>query len=125
MQTSMLKEEALHRFFSGFGWAAYDENSVPKTATLPYITYEVSTDNIGSPVFLSASLWDRSTSWRSVTAKALDIARELNYGGVTLPFDNGVLFLTQGSPFSQRVADDDDTIRRIMINIAAEFCSAV
>lgn len=120
----MLKEEALHQFFSSFVWPAYDENSVPDDATLPYITYEVITGNIGTPVYPSASLWDRSTSWQSVTQKGVEIARRLSYGGVTLHYDGGLLFLAQGTPFSERLADDDDAIRRLNINFAAEFLSA-
>lgn len=120
----MNKDQALQTFFSSFGWTAYDENSVPDDATLPYITYEVMTDNIGNTVYLSASLWDRSTSWTTINAKAREIAESLNYGGTTMRFDDGVIFITQGSPFAQRMADDDDTIRRIILNFAVEFLSA-
>lgn len=120
----MDKAQALHQFFSSFGWTAYDENTVPDDAKLPYITYEVETDNIGTTVYLSASLWTRSTSWAAVTQKAQQIADELNQGGNTIIFDDGVVWITQGSPFAQRMADDDDTIRRIMLNFAVEFLSA-
>jgi len=120
----MNKSQALHRFFSSFAWPAYDENTVPTNAELPYIAYEMATDKIGSPVVLSASLYDRSTSWINVSSKADEIAEFLGYGGVTIPFDNGIIWVTQGSPFAQRMADDDDTIRRIILNFAVEFLSA-
>ena len=120
----MNKEQTLQAFFSSFGWTAYDENSVPEDAVLPYITYEVQTANIGTPVYLSANLWDRSTSWRTVTEKGIDIAKELSFGGKTVKYDDGLLFITMGAPFTQRIADDDDTIRRLMLNFAVEFMSA-
>ena len=120
----MLKEEALHRFFSGFGWQAYDENTVASDAELPYITYELATNDIGMPVFISAMLWDRSMSWERITKKAKDIAVELSTGGCTLPYDDGLLWIVQGSPFSQRVGDDDPAMRRIMLNFALEYISA-
>ena len=120
----MNKDQAIQSFFSSFGWTAYEENAVPDDATLPYISYEVMTDNIGNTVYLSASLWDRSTKWATINAKAREIAELLGYSGTTVRFDNGVMFVTQGSPFAQRMADDDDTIRRILLNFAVEFLSA-
>ena len=120
----MNKEQTLQAFFDSFGWDAYDENLVPPDATLPYITYEVQTGNFDTPIYLSASLWDRSTSWRSVTEKGIEIARALSYGGVTIPYEDGLLFITQGTPFTQRLADDTDNIRRLMLNFAVEFISA-
>lgn len=121
----MNKEQALQAFYASFDWPAYDENTVPDDAELPYITYEVSTDNIGTAVFLSASLWDRSTSWGTVTQKLQEIAAYLGNHGITLPYDGGAIWMTRGSPFAQRLADDDDTIRRIMINLQAEFISEI
>ena len=35
----MDKQQAIHGFWSSFGITAYDENSVPDDAELPYITY--------------------------------------------------------------------------------------
>ena len=118
------KEEALHGFWSSFGWDAYDETDVPDDAELPYITYNVMTDNIGTPIFPTASLWSRSTSWKTNTQKAVDIARSLSYGGSTIPFDGGVMFITQGAPFTQRMGEDDDGIRRTLLNVAVEFLCA-
>lgn len=36
--------------------AIYDESSVPDDANLPYITYQVSTDFLGNPQFMTASI---------------------------------------------------------------------
>ena len=120
----MNKAQAIQSFFSSFGWAAYDENTVPDTAEFPYITYEMVEANIGKPVILAASLWDRSKSWQAVELKAKEIADHLGYGGATVRFDNGLIFFTQGTPFAQRLSGEDDSVRRIVINIAAEFISA-
>ena len=40
----MNKEQAIHFFWSQFGLPAYDENSVPDDAQMPYITYNVVID---------------------------------------------------------------------------------
>lgn len=122
----MDKEQALHRFWSSFGLPAYDEYSVPEGVQLPYITYNVATGAIEDIIPLHASLWYRSLSWADVTAKAYEIAQTVaEHGHLILPFDGGRIYLTEGSPFSQRMDDPDDRmIRRIYINLQAEFLTA-
>ena len=46
------KWQTLQAFFEGFGRTAYDENTVPDDAALPYLTYEASGDQEVSSVFL-------------------------------------------------------------------------
>jgi len=46
-------------------------------------------------------------------------------GGVFVPYDGGAIWITRGSPFSQRIsAESSNDTRRIHININAEFLSA-
>lgn len=116
--------QALHEFWSGFGWKAYDENTVPEDAELPRITYSVFTANFDEPVAMSASLWTRSKSWEAITEKAKQINDEIGYGGVIIPFEDGAIWIERGVPFSQRMSDTDDTIRRIYLNIQAEYFTA-
>lgn len=122
----MDKEQALQAFWSSYGLDAYDELSVPDGATMPYITYGVSTGALGDPVQLHGSIWYRSTSWKIITRKAHQIEKDIGeYGHKIIELDNGRLYLTQGVPFSQRMSDpSDDMIRRIYININAEFFTA-
>lgn len=120
----MDKEQALHSFWSSFAISAYDENTVKETATLPYITYNVVTDSFGSAVAMSASLWYRSTSWAAITEKANEIAAYIGRDGRRIAYDGGVLWVKRGTPFAQRMSDEDDTIRRMYINIEAEYISA-
>ena len=120
----MDKEQALHSFWSQFG-TAYDRNTVPEDAALPRITYEVATDNFGAQNILMGSIWDRSTSWKSVTDILHSIEEALGYGGQTIKYDRGLLWVKRGMPFAQRMADEDDSIRRIVINIEVEYLSEV
>ena len=118
----MNKMQALHKFWSSFGLTAYDEQTVPDNAVMPYITYRVVDDNINHPVQLSASIWYYSSSWAAVTAKSDDIAKRLGYGFAKERFDGGYLYITRGTPFAQRMSDpSDDMIRRIYINLQGEF----
>ena len=122
----MTKDEAIYSFYSGFSLPAYDENTVPEGSALPYITYSVSTDSIGNMVILSASLWYRSTSWGAIQDKADEIAAAIGYGGKIIKIDNGYLWLTKGSPFAQRMSEPSDKmVRRIIININAEFLTEI
>lgn len=117
----MNKIQALNAFWNSFNIPAYDENSVPDDAVLPYLTYEVGTDDFLYPVSLTASIWYRSTKWDGVSNKLEEIANRITSGGIMIPYDEGAMWLKKGNPFSRRVSDTDDTIRRILMNIEIEF----
>lgn len=120
----MIAEQALHNFWSGFGLTAYDENSVPDEAEMPYITYNVVTDCFDSEVIMSGSLWYRTISWAAITQKTDEISRYLGLGGIMLTFDDGGIWIKKSSPFAQRMGDEsDDKIKRMVINISSEFIS--
>lgn len=124
----MDKEQALHQFWSSFGLTAYDENTVPDNALTvnfrKYLTYNVATAALDEPTPLYANLWYKSSSWDEITVKANEIAEAIGRGGAIVPFDGGKIWICRGTPFSQRMPDDDDTIRRIYINVMAEYLSA-
>ena len=118
----MNKMQALHAFWSSFGLPAYDETSVPDGAQLPYITYEVSSDDFGNIVPQVASLWYRSMSWIDITEKEMQISDFIGRGGRTLRYNGGAMWISKGSPWAQRMSDEsDDMIRRIVMNIQVEF----
>ena len=114
------KEAALYNFYSQF-LPAYEENSVPDDAVLPYITYNMVTDDFGAEIALTVSVWYRETSWANCTAKPRAIEPAVSAGGVMLPCDGGGIWLKRGTPFAQNMADDDDQIRRKYINLTAEY----
>lgn len=118
----MDKAQALDNFWNSFGWSAYDENTVPDDADMPRITYSMASDSLGNAVSVAASLWDRSMSWAEITQKAEDISEYITkMHPSAVKIDNGRMYLTKGSPFAQRMADPDDTIRRIYLNVNVEF----
>lgn len=121
----MGKDEALYSFWESFDLPAYDEQTVPDDAREPYITYETELDSLESVVSLTGSLWYRSTSWEGISLKAQEIANHIGRGGVLIAYDNGALWITRGTPFAQRISEpSDDSVRRIYININAEFLGA-
>lgn len=121
----MDKAQGIDSFWNGFGIPAYDENTVPTNAVMPYITYATLYDNLDHPVVLTASIWYRSTSWKDITKKADQIAENVGVGGKTIKLDDGYAYITRGTPFAQRMNDTDDSVRRIYINLITEFLTAV
>jgi hypothetical protein len=120
------KEQALHAFWSSFGIPAYDEQTVPDNAKMPYITYRVVTDSFENTVNLTGSIWYRSTSWVDVSNKSAEIAKAVGEHGFRMSKVNGgYLWIVKGTPFAQRMSDpEDDMIRRIYINLQGEFLTA-
>ena len=118
----MDKLQTLQAFWSSFGLLAYDENSVPDGAQLPYITYDVSVDEFGYSVAQTASLWYRSTSWREITDKEAQISDFIGRGGRMVAYDNGAMWIKKANPWAQRMGDTaDDAIKRIILNLEIEY----
>lgn len=114
--------QALQAFWASFGLPAYDENTVPDNAALPYVTYEASEDFFGATLAQTASLWYRSTSWGEITAKEQEIADFIGRGGRQIAFDGGAFWLKRGTPWAQRMDEPSDSmVRRIVLNVEIEF----
>ena len=115
------KWTAINTFWNGFGLKAYDENTVPGNAVMPYITYSASISMLDEPVYMSASIWFRSNSWTEVSQKAEEISNYIG-GGAGVAYDGGRMWVTKASPFAQRMAEPNDLqVRRIIIQITADF----
>lgn len=118
----MNKAQALYSFWASFGWAAYDQTTTPEDAPMPRITYQVETDSFDNTLLLSASLWDKSTSWERISQKVEEISRAIqNMNPPSVAIDGGRMFISKGTPFAMRMADVDSSIRRIVLNINVEF----
>lgn len=114
------KWQAIHKFWSGFGLTAYDENSVPDDAEFPYITYSAAVGDFEQVLVLTGSIWYRSTSWAGISQMQTLISRMTSPYKV-LPVDGGYLYASKGEPFAQRMGDEDDSIKRIYLVFNAEF----
>lgn len=117
--------QTIQAFFEGFNVPAYDENTVDKDASLPRLTYAYAEGDFENPVAIAVSLWDRSYKWTRVTALQRAIGNAIPQGGVLLNYDGGKIWLKRGTPFAQRMSDPNDAIRRIYINLEAEFLTAL
>lgn len=118
----MNKMQTLNAFWNSFGLKAYDENTVPDNAQLPYITYEASSDDFGNKIAQTASLWYRSSSWADITAKEEQISEFISRGGINVSYNGGSMWIQKASPWAQRMDDpSDEMIRRIVLNVTIEF----
>ena len=121
----MDKAQALYQFWNSFNIPAYDQSTVPEDAQMPYITYEMSEDMLDNDLLLSASIWYNSLSWEEITLKANEISRYVTLIHTPIPLDGGgYLWVKRGSPFMQRMSDENKYVRRIYINIQVEFLTA-
>lgn len=130
----MNKQQALNAFWSGFGVLAFEENTVPDDEAIqslidagvapskfPYITYQVLTDSLDAPVNPTASIWDRNTSWERSDVLSNQIAEKIQKM-TPIKLDDGRMFITTGTPYSQHFREEvDSSIRRVVLNLQVEF----
>lgn len=120
----MDKWQAQHDFWSSFGVDAFEEHSVPddKKNVYPRITYEAATSTFEDLVAITASIWNRSTSWTKLDEIADQIERYIKSMGC--PEINGGRYrvFIGNTTFAQKMNDpEDDQIKRILINVTFEF----
>lgn len=132
----MNKQQAYNAFWRQFGVFAFEENSVPDDETIqalidsgvapskyPYITYQVMTGDLDSVLTPSASIWDRSNSTEKIDLLANQIAEAIARM-TPIKVDEGRMFITVGSPFSQHMEDSDSAIKRNVLTLNVEFLSS-
>lgn len=112
----------MQAFWSSFGLPAYDQETVPEDAVMPYITYELMTDSLGTAIPMLASLWYYAMGWKEISRKAEEIAEYIaTMSPPAFPIDGGRIYITKGSPFAQRMSDENPFIRRIVLNVMVEY----
>lgn len=121
----MNKVQAIISFWHNVtGLPVYDENSVPDEARMPYVTCEINTASFENDIPLTANLWYRDTSWEAISLKAEAISKALfELRGTAQKINDGRFRVYEGtSPLCQRLPDDnDDMVKRIVINVMVEF----
>jgi len=130
----MNKQQAYNSFWRSFGVLAFEENTVPDDDTIqklidegvaeskyPYITYQVVTGDIEDILTVTASIWDKNTSWERSDLLSNRISKYTKDMSI-IRLDNGGMFINKGSPFSQHMSEEGDpSIRRIILNISVNF----
>lgn len=118
----MNRWQAQHEFWSSFGMPAYEENSVPVGAEFPYITYQSVSGGFSEILSVSASIWTRTTSWSTATAKADEIEKYIRSMGYPKIEGGRYRVYIGDSTFAQSMGDPNDAqIKRILLNVLFEF----
>lgn len=121
----MDKWQVQYKLWSSFGIPAYDASSVPDgddRPNFPYITYNGVDGTFDSDIPVTVSVWTRDYSWSQANRISDTIYQALKNGGATVRYDNGIIWATAETPFSQNMGDpDDDLIRRKILNILLHF----
>lgn len=120
----MDKWQGLQSFWESFGIPAYDENTVPDDAVMPYITYQAAVGSFEDIIPLSASVWYKSMSWREISQKVDEISERLNGWTLVNLGNHQYIYLKKNrdSQFAQRMADEaSNLIRRVYLSLSAEF----
>lgn len=119
----MTKNKALYAWFNGGEIPFYRASSVPNDVIMPYGTYEyIESAFDAGEVGLTVNLWFRTESEAIPDEKAQELSKRIGYSGVTIPCDEGYIWLKRGSPFCQSLTHENDSaIKRRYINITAEY----
>lgn len=107
---------ALQKFYSSFGVKAYEEHSVPKNATLPYITYELEEPDWREQITLTATLWGSGASYKPLYEIVDKISTEIGEG-LRMPANGGSLYIYKGSPFAQVIDTGNDKVKGVYLLI--------
>lgn len=118
------KAAALQAWLEGFGLPVYRDSAVPGEAAMPYITYGLPTAAFGTQCNSEVNLWYRTSSEAAPNAKAEEVARALGLSGVLLPCDGGGMWVMQGEPFCNAMADEDNAVKRRIINLTIEYMTS-
>lgn len=126
----MTKEQAIHQYWNKFvvdskSIKAYDENTVPQDAAMPYITYEVAVGSLGANILTQVDIWGRGTAWTEVTKIAETICNTIGMGGDDARYDGGRAHIMLDDTHYRRTPDDNSDIRHLTMNIITEFQSEV
>lgn len=122
----MTPEAAIYKFLSGFGIPAYASSSTPDEAEFPYLTYDlVVPGSFDGESTMLVNVWYRTDGEVAPNAKVREMHDAIGMGGVTLPCDNGMVWLKRGTPWAQSVVvGSDEKVKRRYVNIDLEFLTS-
>lgn len=122
----MTKQEAIYRFFSGFGVEAYEESQIKDgfEPSYPYITYSAATGCASDGECAAyADLWFKDCKdLKNPNALLNRISEFVGSGGIAIPCDGGGILIKRAKPFSKNQTDKHDAdIRRVSLRFSLEY----
>ena len=100
--------KSLFSFFNSLGYEVYLGDTIKEGAIFPYISIDYQIEPFGEDSLIQGRIWDNSTSRAEVNLASDKLLNAINKG-IVLKIDNGngYIYLTQGSPFIQPLADEN------------------
>lgn len=109
-------------YWSSFGLPAYEENTVPDDAVMPYLTYQAVSGQLGGLPNATANLFYKGTSWAKIMQEVGTIEKFIDR---QMFFDGGIMKVRKPlQNFAQPMPESDKKVRRMRLNVEIEFLSA-
>ena len=110
-------------YWSSFGLPAYQEDTVPDDAKMPYLTYQPVNGQLGGTLNASAHLYYRGTSWTAIMQEVTQMEKAIDR---QMFIDGGIMKIRKPlSNFAQPMPESaDKKVRRMMLTVEIEFLSA-
>lgn len=103
--------KALYSYFNSI-MPAFLEGNVPQGTQFPYLTYNLSYTPNYDDTLIQFSIWDKSTSLKTVASKLDLLSNDIDSGKVVFT-SNGSIQLYKGSPFGEMLQDEELNIKRL------------
>jgi hypothetical protein len=108
--------KAYYNYFKGVG-ECYLENTVPETATFPYITYTLEDGEYTDNLLQTIRVYDNQGSVGRLAGMVDKIDQHISNNNV-MDVNNNVYFTVyKGTPFAQYVNEVDGNIKSMYINL--------
>lgn len=119
----MNKWNSQYAYWSSFGIPAYNEQTVPEDAVMPYLTYQSVIGSLNGRMTVSGSLYYRGTSWAPIMQKVMEMEPFIDR---QIPIDGGAVLIRKPvANFAQPMdVPGDSRVRRILLTVEVEFLSA-
>ena len=124
------KVSALQTFWSSFGINAYPSIKVPEKARsdllkkgVPYITYDIVLGLFDQLCYMTGQIHYNVmlTGIAPLDKKQQSIVDDLKRVGTTVPYKDGIMIVNLSSPAVQLMTEENDSIKKAIINIVVEF----
>lgn len=102
--------KALYNYWSSFGIDAYATDSVPDTASLPYLTFDVKLPNWRGVASYTVQIWYRDTSFEAITELVDRINTDIGEGK-RIVADDCFIYLYKEDNFFQMYEGEDETLK--------------
>lgn len=100
--------KTLFSYFGSLGYDVYLSDNVKKGAKFPYITIDYEVGDFGEDSLIQGKIWDKSLSRTTVNLVSDKLIKSIDKGiNLKINNENGYIYLTQGSPFIQPIADEE------------------